>query len=81
MFFNNIIRHPRKGWSVPVPSCSFTGEQSDCTGQETLDAIYQDRVGVSLKNYNIILILLTEDKMKKKSEVKQIKTFKVNFES
>lgn len=80
MLINNIIRHPRKGGSVPVPSCSFTGEQSDFTGQETLDDIYQDR-GVSLKHYNIILILLTEDKIKKKSEVKQIKTFKVNFES
>ena len=78
MLINNIIRHPRKGWSVRVPSCSFTGEQSNFPGQETLDDIYQDTVGVRLKNDNIIL--LTEDNIKKKSEVKQIKTFKVNFE-
>ena len=64
MLINNIIGHPHNGWSLRVPSCSFTGEQSNYPGQEmTLDDLYRDRVGVSFKKiYNIIL---TEDNIKK----------------
>lgn len=51
MLINNIIGHPLLGWSLRAPSCSFTGEQSNFTGRETLDDLYQVRVGVSFKKY------------------------------
>ena len=78
MLINNIIGHQHKGWSLRASSCSFTGEQSNFVAQQTLDDLYQDRVEVSLKN--IYTILLTEDNINQKSEVKQNQTFKVNSE-
>lgn len=54
VLINNIVGHPHKGWNLRVPSCSFTGEQSNFTGQETLDDLYQVRVGVSFKKYIIL---------------------------
>lgn len=54
MLINNIIGHPHNGWSLRVPSWGFTGEQSNFTDhQETLDDLYQFRVGVSFKKYII----------------------------
>ena len=50
MLINNIIGHPHNGLSLRVPSWSFTG---DVTDQETLDDLYQLRVGVSFKKYII----------------------------
>ena len=49
MLINNIIGDQHKGWSLRASSCSFRGEQSNFFGQETLDDLYRDRVGVSLK--------------------------------
>ena len=60
----------QNGWSLRVPSCSFTGEQSTFPGQERLDDLYQDRVGLSFKKI-IILYYQLGIILKKKSEVKK----------